>query len=254
MRSFRPAATSSCGAVLVLLCVQASPAAAQCDRSAFRIVLDVGHSPESPGATSARGVDEYRFNLSLAGVIETHLVRQGYAETTRMLSDGGRAGLGMRAAKANALAPSLFLSVHHDSVQKAYLKTWMVEGTERKFSDRFKGWSLFVSQANGRFRESAAFAQMLADRLLAAGLPFTRHHAEKLRGESRPFLDAERGIYRFDELAVLKATEAPAVLMEAGLIINRDEELLLSAPERQDRIAAAITAAVDDFCSAQAGP
>lgn len=228
------------------------PAAARCDRAAFRIVLDVGHSPESPGATSARGVDEYRFNLDLAGVIAAHLVRQGYAETTRMLSDGGRAGLANRAAKANAYEPGLFLSVHHDSVQKAYLKTWMVGGAERTYSDRFKGWSLFVSQANGHFRESAAFAGMLADRLLDAGLPFTRHHAEKLRGENRPFLDAARGIYRFDELAVLKATEAPAVLMEAGLIINREEEERLSGPERQNRIAAAVTAAVDDFCVSQA--
>ncbi len=236
-----------------LLIVHAVPARAQCDRAGFRIVLDVGHSPESPGATSARGVDEFRFNLSLADVIAAHLVRRGYAETTRMLSDGGRAGLATRAAKANALAPSLFLSVHHDSVQKTYLKTWMVDGAERTFSDRFKGWSLFVSQATGRFSESAAFAQMLADRLLDAGLPFTRHHAEKIRGENRRFLDARRGIYRFDELAVLKATEAPAVLMEAGLIINRDEERLLSGPERRGRIAAAVTAAVDEFCSAQAG-
>ncbi|GEO99073.1 N-acetylmuramoyl-L-alanine amidase family protein [Methylobacterium haplocladii] len=248
MRSGRLATIAAFGAFLL---ANAMPASAQCERAAFRIVLDVGHSPESPGATSARGIDEYRFNLSLAAIIEAHLVRQGYAETRQMLSDGGRAGLGLRAAKANALEPNLFLSVHHDSVQKTYLKSWVVDGAEQKFSDRFAGWSLFVSRANGRFRESAAFATVLADRLLDAGLPFTTHHAEAIRGENRRFLDAARGIYRFDELAVLKATEAPAVLMEAGLIINRDEEQRLAGPERQNRIARAVTGAVDAFCALQ---
>ncbi len=237
------------GAVLLA----AGSAEATCDRAAFRLVLDVGHSPESPGATSARGVDEYQFNLALAAVIDAHLRQRGYADTTRMLTGGGRAGLGTRVAKANALQPDLFLSVHHDSVQKAYLETWSVNGTDQQYSDRFKGWSLFVSQTGGHPSESAAFARMLADRLLASGLPFTRHHAQAIRGENRRFLDASRGIYRYDELAVLKATQAPAVLMEAGLIVNRSEEEQLAGADRQNRIASAVTDAVDAFCSATAG-
>ncbi|GLS44650.1 N-acetylmuramoyl-L-alanine amidase [Methylobacterium brachythecii] len=233
--------------------LHADAAGAACERSAFRIVLDVGHSPESPGAKSARGVDEYQFNLALAAAIESHLQQRGYTETTRMLTGGGRAGLGTRVAKANALQPDLFLSVHHDSVQKTYLETWSVNGTDQQYSDRFKGWSLFVSQASGHPRESAAFARMLADRLLASGLPFTRHHAQAIRGENRRFLDAARGIYRYDALAVLKATEAPAVLMEAGLIVNRAEEEQLAGVGRQNRIASAVTDAVDAFCHAEHG-
>ena len=40
----------------------------------------------------------------------------------------------------------------------------------------------------------------------------------------------------------------PAVLLEAGSIINRDEELAMNSPERQDMISAAVAGAVKQFC------
>ena len=48
-------------------------AQAKCDRSRFRILVDVGHTAEIPGAMSARGVPEYEFNLKLARAIEREL-------------------------------------------------------------------------------------------------------------------------------------------------------------------------------------
>ena len=186
-------------------------------------------------------------------MIEAHLLARGFTSTARMLTGGGRGSLGLRAAKANGFDANLLLSVHHDSVQSAYLERWTFGGAEQTYCDRFKGWSLFVSRANPQVRESAVFARLLADRLLAAGLPFTRHHAEAIRGENRRFLDPIRGIYRYDELAVLKAAAVPAVLLEAGLIVNRDEEVMLAGPERQNRIAGAIVGAVETFCAGAAG-
>ena len=239
-----------CG-LAILLCLVLDGAGMACERSAFRVVLDVGHSPQAPGARSARGIDEYRYNLALASVIETRLRAQGFFATTRMLTEGGREGLASRAAKANGLAADLLLSVHHDSVQDRLLEAWSVEGRAERYSDRFAGWSLFVSQAGARARESAVFARLLADRLLAERLPFTRHHAQAIAGERRRFLDPARGIYRYDELAVLKASAAPAVLMEAGIIVNRDEEAFLSGPDRQNRIAGAVAGAVEAYCASK---
>ena len=40
----------------------------------------------------------------------------------------------------------------------------------------------------------------------------------------------------------------PAVLLEAGSIINRDEELKMDSPERRDIISSGVTAAVKEFC------
>jgi N-acetylmuramoyl-L-alanine amidase len=40
----------------------------------------------------------------------------------------------------------------------------------------------------------------------------------------------------------------PAVLLEAGSIINRDEELTMASQGRRDIITGAVTAAVEDLC------
>src|SRR5262245_1965171 len=52
---------------------QPAAPAVQCDAAKFRVIVDVGHTPESPGAISARGVNEYDFNLKLAKAIERKL-------------------------------------------------------------------------------------------------------------------------------------------------------------------------------------
>ena len=44
---------------------------------------------------------------------------------------------------------------------------------------------------------------------------------------------------------------APAVLLEAGSIVNRDEELAMASPERQALISASVAQAVEIYCSEQ---
>jgi N-acetylmuramoyl-L-alanine amidase len=232
----------------------AAPAQAACEPAAFRVVLDVGHSVEAGGATSARGVHEYVFNLRLAKRIEQSLREAGFARTFLMVTHGvGRGQLKRRAARANELRTDLLISIHHDSVQDSYLGRWEHDGRSDRFSDRFSGYSIFISKENARNAESLEFATMLGEALIGRGLTLTTHHAEDIPGERRPLVDSERGVYRYDELVVLQQTKAPAVLLEAGVIVNRAEETALASPERQRSIAAAVTAAVIRFCDKQAG-
>src|SRR5262249_19249373 len=55
----------------------------------------------------------------------------------------------------------------------------------------------------------------------------------------------------YDQLIVLKNTRMPAVLLEAGSIINRDEELQLGSPERQALIVAGVADAGERFCASR---
>ena len=64
-------------------------------------------------------------------------------------------------------------------------------------------------------------------------------------------MDAEVGVYRYDALIVLRTTQMPAVLLEAGSIVNRDEELLLASTNHRLLIATSVVSAVDRFCSLQ---
>lgn len=222
----------------------------RCVPAEFRLLLDVGHTVEAPGTTSARGITEHAFNLRLARQVLDVLRDGGFSRTELLVTHGvGRAQLVKRAARASAAKPDLLLSIHHDDVQERYHAKWTHNGRVRLYSDRFAGYSLFVSQANRHFDASLAFATLLGDELKGRGLNFTSHHAEDIPGERRPVLDAERGVFRYDELIVLAQTDAPAVLLEAGVIVNRAEELALAAAPRQEATAAAVLAAVQTFCA-----
>jgi N-acetylmuramoyl-L-alanine amidase len=230
---------------------------AACARAAsFRTVVDVGHGTEAPGALSARGIDEYDFNLRLAKEIEKQLHAAGFDSSVLMItSDKPPRGLFKRVARANALNADLFLAVHHDSVPDRMLETWQVDGKQEHYNDRFPGHSLFVSYANADRAGSLAFAHQLGLALKAHGLQYTPHYTEKFMGSRRrELLDRDAGVYRFDALVVLKDTRMPAALLEAGSIVNRHEELLLATPEHEAIMADAVVEAVDEFCTARAKP
>ncbi len=224
---------------------------AACNPENFRIVLDVGHTPEAPGATSARGASEHGFNLQLARRIQNELIDGGFQRTRLIIAHGsGRAQLAKRIDQANAAGPDLLLSIHHDDVQDAYHQTWTHNGASHAYSDRFSGYSLFVSQDNRRFEESLLFAKLLGAELATRGMHYSAHHAEPVRGEGRQLVDATLGVYRYDQLFVLRFSASPAVLMEAGIIVNRKDEIELASPEGQGRISTAVLAALKEFCAA----
>jgi N-acetylmuramoyl-L-alanine amidase len=224
-----------------------------CARSAFRVLIDVGHTATSPGADSARGVPEYEFNLKLAGVIVQSLHEAGFEKTVRLVTSGSRmASLFERAASANRLNADLFISIHHDSVPDNLKETWQYEGKTLSYSDRFSGYAVFVSNDNADRSASLAFGHSLGQELQKQGLHYTPHYTFPLMGRYRhELIDEEAGVYRYDRLIVLHSTHMPAVLLEAGSIINRQEELELALPERRLMVAGAITAAVEEFCASR---
>ena len=148
----------------------AGPAAkSACHRSAFRVVIDVGHTIDSPGADSARGVPEYQFNLALAGAIKDKLAEAGFDNAVRLVTTTKHmAGLVERPARANAMHADLFIAVHHDSVPDNLIETWEYEGQKHRFSDRFSGYSIFVSIDNGDYKGSLAFGHLLGTGIAGA--------------------------------------------------------------------------------------
>jgi N-acetylmuramoyl-L-alanine amidase len=231
------------------------PVATICDPKKFRIVLDVGHTAQSEGATSARNVAEFSFNLRLAQRIEEKLKAEGFAETKLLVTEGkARPSLVKRVAAANDLQANLFLSIHHDSVPNSFLENWEFEGKKSHFSDRFSGYSVFVSHGNPDFKTSLAFAELLGKEMKAEDLQYAKQYTQAIMGRyQHPLLNKETGVYSYDELIVLRKTRMPAVLLEGGSIINRDEELKMDSAERRNIISSAVTAAVKEFCDPRWG-
>ena len=226
------------------------PVATRCDPAKFRIVLDVGHTAESEGAISARNVSEFVFNLRLAKRIEQKLKAEGFAETRLLLTEGkARRSLVKRVDAANNLPADLLLSIHHDSVPNKFLENWEFEGKKSRYSDRFSGYSVFVSRSNPDYKTSLSFAELIGKEMKAQGLEYAQQYSQAIMGRyQRELLNKETGVYRYDELIVLRKTRMAAVLLEAGSIINRDEELQMGSAERRNIISSSVAAAVKEFC------
>lgn len=234
----------------------AAPAHSNCQPSAFRVVVDVGHTVDVPGALSARGMPEYAFNLQLARQIKEMLAGAGFDKTVLLISaKAPPAGLFERASIANRLPADLFISIHHDSVPDNLMHTWQYEAQDQQYNDDYPGYALFISNDNADRAGSLLFGSFLGKALQARGLQFTPHYTLALMGHRRrQLLDADAGVYRYDQLVVLRYTRMPALLLEAGSIVNRQEELELATPERRTLTSAAVTAAVEEFCAARAHP
>jgi N-acetylmuramoyl-L-alanine amidase len=234
----------------------APSAPSKCDPSAFHVVLDVGHTVDVPGAMSARNVPEYAFNLQLSQDIDKALVDAGFDKTVVMITAKAPPhGLVERAARANAMHADLFIAIHHDSVPDNLLQSWEYEGQQNSYNDDYPGYALFVSYDNADRKGSLEFGHLLGKALQANGLKYTPHYTQALMGHyRRELVDADAGVYRFDHLVVLMMTHMPAVLLEAGSIINRQEELELGTAERRAQTSAAVVSAVEDFCAARTPP
>ncbi len=201
-----------------------------------RVAVDIGHTLLAPGATSARGRTEYAFNRALGLRIVDALRARG-AEVVVVNADGRIPSL--RARPAAAEAADFLLSVHHDSVNAFELRPWTWAGRALDYNDEFAGHSLFVSRDNPDTALSILCARAIGARLQRLGFVPTHKN-----GRRRSYADPEHAVHYYDGLAVLRHARMPAVLFEAGVIKNRDEELLLREPRRQARMADGIATAV----------
>jgi N-acetylmuramoyl-L-alanine amidase len=204
---------------------------------AATVAVDVGHFLEEPGATSARGRPEFEFNRELAVEIESAAQGRGL-KTTLIGYDGFMSQLTRRTAAA--AGSDLFLAVHHDSVQPYLIRTWEYDSVERRFNDDHAGFSLFVSRKNPAVKKSLACASAIGEALRAAGFVPSLYHADPIPGENKPFADKRNGVHYYDNLVVLKTARSPAVLLEAGVIVNRDEELRMRSAETQRLMGGAV--------------
>jgi len=200
---------------------------------ATEVAVDVGHYAAEPGVISANGVPEFQFNLALASDVKEKLEENQI--TVRLIGERGDYAV-LHHRTRDARGADLFVSIHHDSVRERFLPE----------ADRFAGFSLFISRSNPQPGKSLACASAIGVKLRAAGFTPSRYHADPVFGAPRPFADEANGVHYYDNLAVARTAAMPSVLVEAGVIVNRDEEQRMRDPQVRRRIAAAVAGGVRD--------
>jgi N-acetylmuramoyl-L-alanine amidase len=219
--------------------------------AAALIALDVGHSSAFPGAISARGRTEFGFNADLADELQAALTAAGQ-RSVLIGRDGTMERLSPRTRAARDRGATFLLSIHHDSAQAQLLSTWQWQGIEQRMVRDISGYSLFVSRKNPFASASLNCASAIGLALRHAGLHATPHHAARIPGEFKQWADREAGVYYFDNLVVLETAAMPAVLLEAGVILNPEDETELASPSQRRLIAHAVTEGLS-ACGAFAG-
>jgi N-acetylmuramoyl-L-alanine amidase len=177
---------------------------------------------------SVTGRPEFEYNRELA--LEVKAALEAAGDEVRLIGERGDYAV-LHHRTRDARGADLFVSIHHDSVKERLLPE----------ADRFAaGFSLFVSRQNPQPARSLACASAIGARLREAGFAPSRYHADAALGESRPFADEANGVHYYDNLAVARTATMPALLVEAGVVVNREDERRVRDPEARARIARAV--------------
>lgn len=179
----------------------------------MKICVDAGHGGTDPGSvgTNPFRLEERSFTLSLALLLEAALRSHGHRVVMTRRRDR-TLGLGARARFANRFAADLFVSLHANAAT-----TPVPEGMEVFH---------FPGSGAGRQLARAVLASLLA------ALPSHRDRGAKPAN-----------------LAVLRRTRMPAILVECEFLTNPRQLRFLAQRANQRLLAAAIVAGVDQFGS-----
>jgi len=166
------------------------------------VVVDPGHSPDS-GSIGPLGTQERDVNLSIAKRLAVHLQSFG-ARTALTRTANVPVGLYDRTDLARRLNADVLVSVHNNALP---------DGVD-PFTHH--GFSVYYYQP-----QSLELARAI--------------HSAYLRDTNLP----DYGLY-YDNLALVRPTEEPAVLTESAFIMWPPEEMELRSPAFQDRLGATI--------------
>jgi len=199
--------------------------------AALLVAVDVGHYAAEPGVISASGRPEFEYNRDLALELKSELEQRNLP--VQLIGERGDYAV-LHHRTRDARGADLFVSIHHDSVKEQLLPQ----------AERFSGFSLFISRANPELAKSLACASAIGARLRGTGFVPSRYHADPVLGEDRPFADETNGVHYYDNLAVGRTAEKASVLVEAGVIVNREEDQRMRDPAVRGAIARAIAEGV----------
>lgn len=180
------------------------------------IIIDPGHGGKDLGAYSQK-IPKYQekfLTLSTAFMLKEYLTQMGYAVLMTRAEDVF-VTLPNRAAFANKRQPQLFVSLHYNSAPNRE-----AEGIEIFYyrSDTDKN----------RSKQSMTLAQKILKGMLA-------------NTEAR-----SRGV-KHGNLAVIRETNMPAVLVEGGFLTNADEIVKLKDGAYLKKIAWGIAQGIHDY-------
>ena len=218
------------------------------------IVLDSGHNPATStlgtGAMSVTGVPEVAYNDRFSSELAKALQDAGFDVVLTRTPDKEQ-GLKERYQIANSFKwrrSAVFISIHHDSTELQNLKEITVNDTPTYQTIRpIAGTSFHISRESKKYNKSLILANHIAKVVKDTGRTLNMDHASDNNIKPLELAVNDLAIYHHDKLAVLKNNELPALLIEVGVIVDKDDERLVSDDGERTRLVGAIVAGVKGF-------
>lgn len=193
------------------------------------------------GATSCTGVKEHVYNDGILERLEKECTTVNYVTIPAKLD----IPLTSRPELAERAGADALLSIHHDSIQQSDLDAMKDVPAGDPSWRRFSGFSLWIAETD-HYQASLKLASVIADQLIAMGLHPSLYHASGIPGEGRKLVDEKRGIYS-RKLFVTGNSTVPAVLIEAGYLINPTDEAEMANELFRKHFTRALNKAVEMF-------
>ncbi len=216
------------------------------------VVIDAGHGGHDPGTISPHGgVYEKDIVLGIARKIRDDLVASGRVRVALTREDDRFLILRERTAIARNLGAQLFISIHADSASSVDASGASIYTLSEIASDR-EAQKLATRENKADILngvnlsgENNDVTSILVDLAQRETMNASSSFATILKRESTGLVPFRNGFHRMADLAVLKAPDMPAVLMEVGYVTNVDDVSRIASADGQKRIASGVRKAVE---------
>lgn len=215
------------------------------------VVVDAGHGGHDPGAISPHGgTREKDVTLAVARKIRDRLVETGRVRVALTRDSDRFVVLQDRYSVARRLGADLFISIHADAAGNESASGATVYTLSEVASDR-EAQKLAVRENKANIINGIDLgatdndvSSILIDLTQRETMNVSAEFARLLLREAGPKMKMRSESHRFASFVVLKAPDTPSILFETGYLTNEDDMKFLSSATGQNRIATAVTAAV----------
>jgi N-acetylmuramoyl-L-alanine amidase len=213
------------------------------------VLLDPGHGGRDPGAPGVSGqVNEKDLALVFSRELRDLLAKRGRVRVAMTREDDRSLTLEQRASIARKLGAGLMVSIHMDSAPNPLARGATVYSLSDVASDAEA--ARFAQAEN---QEAGALTSETDDsvRFLLSDLALRDQMADSAALATRLVKSAGEGMllrpepHRFAAFHILRRSEVPGVLFEAGYISNADDEALLMTADGRRPIIEALAKAIE---------
>jgi len=213
------------------------------------VLLDPGHGGADPGAPGVSGqVREKDLTLVFSRELRDLLARRGRVRVAMTREDDRTLSLDQRAAIARKLGAGLLVSIHMDSAPNPLARGATVYSLSDVASDAEAARFAMAENAAGGALTSERDASV---RFLLSDLALRDQMQDSAALASRLVKSGGNGMllrpepHKFAAFHILRRSEVPGVLFEAGYISNADDEARLMTAEGRKPIVEALARAIE---------